>query len=237
MSRYRQRFYHPAGRNDSTSKICPICHEPFSKSFEITWSRWLKRIFCSRKCWANSPKAKSLQSNKIKKIRLEHPEIAQKAVETNIAKDPDYYFKLWKKNSLLVPREKQVEWGKIGGCIRGKNAVASGQIFNTNTANITYGACGIICHKHRSKWEISLCKKLQSQFPVNQIFANVIFNGKEIDFVIGTNSSDPASWQKIIETHACFWDKRKHIERDYTLSRTNELRKIGLKCPIEVIAK
>lgn len=212
---------------DRESKKCEFCHTVFYRNkYSINDISWNHRRFCSVKCWHASPegKAEHVKSGEGRRLWGEkHPElVAQISKKTGAAASK------WAKGhpEILFAR------GKIAG----RRAVDTGQIFEIPKPKITYGFCGVEAHKHRSKLEITTCKRLQAEYDATNIHSCVKFGGREIDFVIAQNIFDAPSWFRAIEVHAKGWEKLTG-KPDYAATRPSILRACGVTCPIEVIIK
>ena len=214
------------------SKICELCGVAFIKPVTITWARWNKRRFCSHGCWANSSEGKTERSKTMKITLRHHPDMPRLNLEKALEKNPDLCSEGGKKVQRLYA-DKIPGWGRMGGIIRGKQAVESGQVFTIPLPHVTYGACGIKGHRHRSKIEIALCQKLVRERGQNHVYASVILGGKEIDFAIGEDPSNPTTWEKVIETHSTHWDECQGVD-DYESVRRQQLIERGVNCPIEI---
>lgn len=89
-------------------------------------------------------------------------------------------------------------------------------------------------HFHRSKPELKFCEELIRIYDAGLLVANVRIHGIEVDWVIGTQKSDPSTWLEVIEHHYIrTWEGE--TAESYITKRTVAIRQIGASCQIAFV--
>ena len=190
------------------------------KGLQVAWNKGLK----GEEYKKHYPQGffKKHSSEIITKLNKKYPNMAKEAGKKGGSKSSGKGC-----GKGIYPRtKKHIDICRLGGYA----TVLSGQLFEASKK--------IHCvphddHSHRSKGELKTCEQLQKIYGKNKVHTNVHMKLVEIDFVITNNIKDINAWEKVIEYHPySFYEKNP---KNYERIRKKTLRKLGVKCPIEVL--